>query len=138
MTDFLDFVSRSGLPASAPHVIGPASACLDRFTARFNACDLAGMDAELHFPHVLVSGADVVIWDAPGQHPDDFFDRLRASGWRETRYETKEPVLASEDKVHFVVSYTRRGEGGEVLSTHRNLWIVTRKSGRWGIALRSY
>lgn len=138
MTDFLDFVSRSGIAASAPHVIGPASACLDRFTAHFNACDLVGMDAELHFPHVLVSGADVVIWDAPGQHPGDFFDRLRASGWRETRYETKEPVLASEDKVHFVVSYTRRGAGGEVLSTHRNLWIVTRKSGRWGIALRSY
>lgn len=138
MTDFLDFLSRSGIVASAPHVIGPASACLDRFTAHFNACDPVGMDAELHFPHVLMSGAEVVVWEAPGEHPSDFFDRLRASGWRETRYETKEPVLASEDKVHFVVTYTRRGEGGAILSTHRNLWIVTRKSGRWGIALRSY
>jgi len=138
MSDFLDFVSRSGIVASAPDIIGAASACLDRFTAHFNACDLAGMDTELHFPQVLVSGAEVVVWEAPGRHPDDFFDRLRASGWRETRYEAKEPVLASEDKVHFVVTYTRRGEGGGVLSTHRNLWIVTHKSGRWGIALRSY
>ena len=138
MTDFLDFLSRSGIVASAPHVIGPASACLDRFTAHFNVCDPVGMDAELHFPHVLMSGADVVVWDAPGEPPSDFFDTLRASGWRETRYETKEPVLASEDKVHFVVTYTRRAEGGVILSTHQNLWIVTRKSGRWGIALRSY
>lgn len=138
MTDFLDFVSRSGSVASAPHVIGPASACLDRFTAHFNACDPVAMDAELHFPHILMSGAEVVVWETPGGHPPDFFDRLHAGGWRETRYETKEPVLASEDKVHFVVTYTRRGDGGVILSTHRNLWIVTRKSGRWGIALRSY
>jgi hypothetical protein len=138
MSDFLDFINRSGSAASTPQAIGPASACLDRFTAHFNACDPAGMDAELHFPHVLLSGAELVVWDGPGGHPADFFDRLRASGWRETRYEAKEPVLASEDKVHFVVTYTRCGDGGEVLSTHRNLWIVTRKSGRWGIALRSY
>ena len=138
MSDFLDFITRSGIVASAPHVIGPASACLDRFTAHFNACDLVGMDAELHFPHILLSGAELVVWNGPGEHPADFFDRLRASGWRETRYEAKEPVLASEDKVHFVVTYTRRGEAGVVLSTHRNLWIVTLKSDRWGIALRSY
>ncbi len=37
MTDALDFVSRSGIAASAPHIIGPASACLDRFTAHLIA-----------------------------------------------------------------------------------------------------
>jgi hypothetical protein len=96
------------------------------------------MDAELHFPHTLLSGAQRLVWDSPGQHPPDFFEQLRATGWASTRYESKEAVLASADKVHFVLTYTRRNASDEVLSTHHNLWIVTRLDGRWGIALRSY
>jgi len=118
--------------------IREASACLDRFTERFNACDTAGMDGELHFPHVMLSGADRLEWQAPGSHPADFFEKLKASGWRCTRYQSKEAVLTSADKVHFVVTYTREDGAGMVLSTHRNLWIATRVAGRWGISLRSY
>lgn len=136
MSDLLPFVSVSARDTSVD--TAAASACLDRFTAAFNAGDLAGMDAELHFPHTLLSGAQRLVWDSPGQHPPDFFTQLRATGWASTRYESKEAVLASADKVHFVLTYTRRHASGEVLSTHHNLWIATRLDGRWGIALRSY
>ncbi|KLN54188.1 hypothetical protein [Variovorax paradoxus] len=139
MTDFANFVApaASGSAAEAD-AIHEASACLDRFTERFNARDTAGMDGELHFPHVMLSGADRLEWRAPGNHPADFFGKLEASGWRRTRYQSKEAVLASADKVHFVVTYTREDAAGTVLSTHRNLWIATRVDGRWGISLRSY
>lgn len=119
-------------------LIAQARACLERFTERFNAADTDGMDAELHFPHVMLSGAQQLVWPAPGQHPADFFEQLRASGWQHTRYEAQEAVLVSQDKVHFVVTYSRRNAAGEVLTLHRNLWIVTRVALRWGIALRSY
>jgi hypothetical protein len=135
MSDLLAFVSSSA--ATTAHT-ADAEACLDRFTTAFNAGDLAGMDAELHFPHTLLSGAQRLEWASPGQHPADFFDALRATGWARTQYESKLSVLASGDKVHFVVVYTRRGAAGNVLSTHHNLWIVTRAAGRWGISLRSY
>ena len=139
MTDFASFVAPQACPsAAASDAIGEASACLDRFTERFNACDTAGMDGELHFPHLMLSGADRLEWQAPGHHPAGFFEQLMASGWRRTRYQSKEAVLASADKVHFVVSYTREDAAGTVLSTHRNLWIATRVAGRWGISLRSY
>jgi hypothetical protein len=139
MTDFARFVAPAA-SAGEPEAeaVREAALCLDRFTERFNACDTAGMDGELHFPHLMLSGADRLEWQAPGHHPADFFEKLQASGWRRTRYQSKEAVLASADKVHFVVVYTREDASGAVLSTHRNLWIATRVGGRWGISLRSY
>lgn len=137
MTDFLHSVSTGIAPPDAA-AIAQARAVLDRFTAAFNAQDAAAMDRELHFPHTMLAGAQLMTWRSPGQHPPDFFESLRATGWAYTRYEAREVVLASAAKVHFVVTYTRRDRDGQVLSTHCNLWIVTRVDDRWGIALRSY
>ena len=57
MTEFVDFVSLASSATPEAAAIAAASQCLDRFTDRFNACDLAGMDGELLFParHVLWS-----------------------------------------------------------------------------------
>lgn len=96
------------------------------------------MDEYLHFPHTMYSGADRLVWEQAGQLPEDFFDKLLATGWARTVYEDKQPVLVSRDKVHFRVRYTRRTSDGRVLSEHENIWFVTRIDGRWGIALRSY
>ena len=128
----------SGAAPAHPEAVSAALACLDRFTAAFNACDVAAMDAELHFPHTMLAGAEPLVWHEPGQHPPDLFASLKAVGWACTRYEAREPVLAADDKVHVLVSYTRRRADGSVLSEHRNLWVVTRLRGRWGIAWRSY
>jgi hypothetical protein len=138
MRDLASFVMPAASAESDADLIQAAADCLDRFTAAFNACDTAAMDGELHFPHIMLSGAMRVDWPTPGQHPADFFDKLKATGWALTQYLAKEAVLVSPDKVHFVVVYTRADAAGNVLSTHRNLWIATRVAGRWGISLRSY
>jgi len=96
------------------------------------------MDAQLHFPHVMISGAETLLWDGPNQHPSDFFQRLKSTGWTSTRYESKVPVLVSPDKVHFLVTYTRRSDSDAELSRHANLWIVVKRNNVWGISLRSY
>ena len=121
-----------------PDAVEAALACLDRFTAAFNACDTAAMDAELHFPHSMLAGGEQHVWSGPGRHPQDSFAALKASGWASTRYERREPVLVTRDKVHFVVTYTRRKADGTVLSEHRNLWVVMRVEEKWGIVWRSY
>lgn len=115
-----------------------AQACIQRFSDAFNAGDLAGMDAELNFPHTILSGAHRLEWAAPGQLPADFFRSLRATGWARSHTESITPVLASADKVHFLMDYTRRNAEGAVLNRYKNIWIVTRLAGRWGISLRSY
>lgn len=138
MSEFLKLASAAFGESDDPSVIAQASACLDRFTAEFNACNLAGIDSELHFPHFMLSGAKCLEWHTAGQHPEDFFAKLRSIGWSYTQYESKEAILVSPDKVHFIVAYTRRDKQGQILSTHRNLWIVIRVAAKWGIVLRSY
>ena len=120
-------------------MIAAAIRCVEAFSERFNARDLPGMDAHLHFPHFILSGEQMVIWNEPGNLPASFFDDLhRDTGWTESRYHRKEAVLVSPRKVHLVVDYTRNRTDGSVISTHSNLWIVTFDQGRWGIKQRSY
>ena len=138
MSSFLSFVSKTSDNSIDPDAVEEASRCLDQFTAAFNALDLVGMEAQLYFPHVMISGAHTLIWDTPNQHPSDFFQRLKSTGWASTRYESKVPVLSSQDKVHFLVTYTRRSATDEELTRHTNLWIVVKQKEAWGISLRSY
>lgn len=136
-TDFLAFITPNA--EGAPDVvIEAARACIERFSAAFNRCDIAGMDAELSFPHTMLSGASRLVWSATGQHPADLFADLQASGWQRSRYVEIDPVVAGDEKVHFRVVYERLAAGGRVLSRHVNVWIVVRKDGLWRIALRSY
>lgn len=121
-----------------PAAIAAAIACVEAFTERFNAGDAAGMDALLHFPHVILDGARLIVWKTPGQLPQGYFDGLAAAGWRRSTYHDKRVVLSSPNKVHLLVDYSRDGEGGAVLSRHANLWIVTFEDGRWGVKQRSY
>lgn len=104
MTEFISFVSTAPLVEQGCSAVVAASECLERFTAYFNACDTIGMDGELHFPHVMFSGTSRLDWMEPGQHPKNFFAALKESGWHHTHYESKEPVLVSQDKVHFIVT----------------------------------
>ncbi|MFJ6328690.1 MULTISPECIES: hypothetical protein [unclassified Rhizobium] len=120
-------------------MIADAVFCVEAFTDSFNMRDLDGMDAHLHFPHVILSGEKLIIWTEPGNLPASFFDDLHHdTGWVETRYQCKNPVLVSPRKVHLVVEYTRNRDDGAVASSHQNLWIVTFDDGRWGIKQRSY
>ena len=113
--------------------------CMSAFSERFNARDLAGMDAQLHFPHVILSGEKLVIWERPGQLPATFFDDLTATtGWDRSLYQRQQPVLVGPNKVHLLVEYTRNRRDGSVIGRHQNLWIVTHQDRRWGIKLRSY
>ena len=73
MSGFINFVSASPSGSADPSVVAQASTCLDRFTAAFNACNLAAMDAELNFPHIMLSGSERLVWERPGQHPSDVF-----------------------------------------------------------------
>lgn len=138
MSNFVNFVSASADSSDKEAAIEQASRCLDQFTDAFNACDTQAMDLQLAFPHLMLSGANRIQWDQAGQHPQGFFDMLKAQGWRKTEYVSKTPVLASDHKVHFVVRYTRQDASGQVLSLHENLWIVVLDAGQWKIALRSY
>lgn len=82
MSDPISLFLPTGDDASEDAMVAAALRWTDAFTERFNARDLAGMDAALHFPHVILSGERLVIWEVPGQLPPSFFDDLAAAtGW---------------------------------------------------------
>lgn len=138
MQNLVDFVSPAASAFDEKDVVEEAVKCLDQFTDAFNARDVAGMDAQLGFPHWMLSGADRIEMSGPGQHPPGFFVELIAKGWNSTEYLDRIPLLASATKVHFSVRYARLDANGDVLSIHENLWIVILEKGRWKICLRSY
>lgn len=123
---------------SSPDPESAAIACIEAFTERFNACDPVGMDATLHFPHLILADEHLVIWKGPGQLAADYFDELAATGWARSAYHAKQVVLASTKKVHLLVDYSRDRADGTQISRHQNLWIVTLQDGRWGLKQRSY
>lgn len=137
MSNFLQFITPEVSVGSPDLVVASAQACIERFSSAFNSRDLHGMDAELHFPHVMFSGSAQLIWPGPGQHPPDLFYALRSVGWAKSVYLDIAPVAVASGKVHFLVTYERQGADGNVISSHVNLWIVKWQNERWGIALRS-
>src|SRR5689334_12169686 len=78
--------------------IAEAVRCVETFTERFNARDLNGMDADLHFPHVILSGEQLVIWTEPGNLPASFFDDLD----RDTRWAWLERGLSSRSPARWL------------------------------------
>ncbi len=139
MSDLSPIFIPIGDDADPDAMIRAAIATADAFTECFNTRDLAGMDALLHFPHVILSGERLIVWDTPGQMPVGFFEDLAGTtGWERTLYVERRPVLVNARKVHLFVDYTRNRADGSVITRHQNLWIVTQDSGRWGIKQRSY
>ena len=139
MTDLSSILIPAPGDTDPERMVDEAIALADAFTDRFNARDLAGMDSHLHFPHVILSGERLIIWDSPGQMPADFFEDLsHSTGWRRTIYVERRAVLVNARKVHLFVDYTRNRADGSVITRHQNLWIVTQEAERWGIKQRSY
>ncbi|WP_310605468.1 hypothetical protein [Anaerosporobacter sp.] len=137
MKDYVE-VFKKNIEQNNDSMIEEAMKCLNEFAEYFEHEDLAGMDSCCHFPHYLLSGNEVVCWETAGALPKDFFETLKQSGFKRTVVTKREPILVSENKVHFLYSYYRENVSGEIMSRHDNVWIVTYKNGKWGIQVRSY
>jgi hypothetical protein len=115
-----------------------ALVAVDSYMDAFNRCDLAGMDAALHFPHVRIASGAVRVMERPGLTPDDFFPRFAAAtGWAYSRWDYRRAVQSTADKVHFAVQFTRYRKDGSAIGSYPSIWIVTLHEGRWGVQARS-
>ena len=113
-------------------------ACLDRFMDALNVYDAAGMDAQMHFPHVRSAGGTIVVYQAPGSNPLDLFERLRRDdGWHHSIWNQRTMVQNNDTKVHMAVRYTRLRSDNSVIGVYESLYVLVLKDGRWGVQLRS-
>ena len=119
-------------------IILEALKCLDIFSDAFEHEDLKAMDDCCHFPHYIFSGNEVIVWNTRGQINNDFFDNLKNMGFKKTVVTMRKPILVSQEKVHFLYSYNRVDINDKIMSSHDNMWILTKIDGKWGIQVRSY
>src|ERR1700733_7261564 len=86
---------------------------LDRWMQALNSHDADAMDREMHFPHVRLAGGKLVTFEYAGANPLGLFLALaQESGWSHSRGVRREPIQASDVKVHWLVEYDRfRGDG---------------------------
>ncbi len=115
-----------------------ALGAVNAYMVAFNARDLAGTDAALHFPHVRLASGRLRVMEAPGSQPPDFFDRFTAAtGWACSRWDYRRAIQSSAEKVHFAVQFTRYRADGSAIGHYPSLWVVTLRDGRWGVEARS-
>lgn len=119
-------------------VHGACMATLDRFMDALNAYDAAGMDREMHFPHVRLADGRVTVYERAGGNPMDLFERLRASdGWSYSRWGCRELIQFNERKAHYRVDYTRFRADHSVIGVYESLYVLTLEGDRWGVTARS-
>jgi len=123
-------------PAAQTEAVAAALAVLDAHITALNARDAPAIAATLHFPHYRLSPTAMKMWETPASYLADFLARAGA-GWAASAWEFRRPVAASADKVHLDVQFARQDAGGAVTGRYRSLWVVTRRDGRWAVALRS-
>ncbi len=122
--------------------IEEAKASFQRWLTSFNARDMEGMFAEMHFPHRRLSGEnEFQVWETAGDYRDtrneNTITALNSQGWERTEATSIEAVQSGPDKVHLAVDYCRVGADGTAYHTFPSLWIFTRIDGCWGVQFRS-
>jgi hypothetical protein len=113
-------------------------AVLDAFMAAFNARDVPGWAATLNFPHVRLSAGEVLVWATQAEFTaKNDIGRLARAGWGRCAWDWRHLVQSSDDKLHFLVQFSRYGEGDRLIASYESLYIVTRQDDHWGVQARS-
>ena len=118
-----------------------AKASFERWNTAFNARDMDGMIAEMHFPHRRLSGENKFEgWETPDDFRAGGENRTatrNAQGWDHTVATSAEAVQSGTDKVHLAINYSRRRADDTEYCAFPSLWIFTKVDERWGVQFRS-
>ena len=112
-----------------------------RWLQGFNARDRDAMVAELHFPHLRLSGSNQIqVWDTAANINakfDEQTQKLREEGWVRTDSNFIEAIQKGPDKVHLTMIQSRVHSDGREYNRFETLWIFIRENDRWGVKFRS-
>jgi hypothetical protein len=111
-----------------------------RWAEGFNRRDTEAMLAEMHFPHMRLSGSNFQTWETPEDFagPQDAMSAdLRAEGWHTTITKSIEAVQAGPEKAHLKIRQSRQQTDGTEYNEFDTLWIFTNINGKWGVQFRS-
>lgn len=111
---------------------------LDQFLDAFNARDPEAWAKTLKFPHVRLAGGQVQVWNTPEDYArSNDLEQFAKTGWRYSKWDWRQLVQQGEGKLHFILQFTRYGEGGKKIASYESLYILTKSEGSWGVQARS-
>ena len=112
-----------------------------RWLQGFNSRDRDAMVAELHFPHLRLSGSNQIqFWDtAANIHAnfDEQTQKIKEEGWVRTDSNLINAIQKGSDKVHLTMIQSRIHSDGSEYNRFQTLWIFIRENERWGVKFRS-
>ena len=112
-----------------------------RWLQGFNARDRDAMVAELHFPHLRLSGSNQIqVWDTAANinaNFDEQTQKLKEEGWVRTDSNFIEAIQKGPDKVHLTMIQSRVHSDGREYNRFETLWIFIRENDRWGVKFKS-
>ena len=112
-----------------------------RWLQGFNSRDRDAMVAELHFPHLRLSGSNQIqVWDTAANinaNFDEQTQKLKEEGWVRTDSNLINAIHKGSDKVHLTMIQSRIHSDGSEYNRFQTLWIFIRENERWGVKFRS-
>ena len=112
-----------------------------RWLQGFNSRDRDAMVAELHFPHLRLSGSnEIQVWDTAANinaNFDEQTQKLKEEGWARTDSNLINAIQKGSDKVHLTMIQSRIHSDGSEYNRFQTLWIFIRENERWGVKFRS-
>jgi len=111
---------------------------LDDFMTAFNSRDSLKWAQTLNYPHVRLAGNDVIVWNTPEDYAKmNDLSQFAKTGWHHSQWDWRRLVQSSDDKLHFLVQFTRFNDAGKATASYESLYILTKKNNRWGVQARS-
>jgi len=126
----MGYISATGMQQSEKEA--GARKAVDDFLRALNARDEESGRHLLHYPHVRISGSNMIIWNEPGEY-DIGADWLgTAEAWDQVELSFLAVRQDSEDMMHFEIEFNVLDTHQLRSMTHKSFWIITNKGGRWG------
>lgn len=113
-----------------------AMAAVTAFFSAWNSHDADRLAAAIHYPHVRIADGQVEIWRTTKE-----FAAGREAGrqrtWYQTRVDSTRVVQITANGVNVLVSFSRLGRDGGVLSKDEGVFLAVVHDGEWKIQARS-
>ena len=104
----------------------------------FNSRDSLKWAQTLNYPHVRVAGSEVIVWNTPEDYAKaNDLQQFAKTGWNHSQWDWRRLVQSSDDKLHFLVQFSRYNDAGKPVAAYESLYILTKKNNRWGVQARS-
>lgn len=113
-----------------------ALGAVNAFLQAWNAHDPQALAASVHYPHVRIADGQVETWSTPQEYlagPEPGRQRT----WFQTRLDRATVVQTTSTGVNLVVSFSRLGRDGRVLSSDEGVFLAVQRNGSWKVQARS-